>query len=29
VSRAAERAKKLEEKRNRGILGIGGGRHND
>ena len=29
VSRAAERAKTLEEERNRGILGLGGGRCND
>jgi len=29
VSRAAERAKRFEEKHNRGILGIGGGRSND
>ena len=29
VSRSAERAKKLEEERNRGILGLGGGRSNE
>ena len=29
VSRAAERAKRLEEERTRGILGLGGGRPND
>lgn len=29
VSRAAERAKKLEEKRDKGILGLGGGRSKD
>ncbi len=29
VSRAAERAKKLEEERSRGILGLRGGRSND
>jgi hypothetical protein len=29
VSRAVERAKKLEEERNMGILGLGGGRFND
>ena len=28
VSRAAERAKKLEEERSKGILGIGGGPSN-
>jgi hypothetical protein len=29
VGRAAERAKRLEEERSRGILGPGGGRSND
>jgi uncharacterized membrane protein len=29
VSRAAERAKKLEEERDKGILGFGGGRSKD
>ncbi len=29
VGRAAERAKRLEEERSRGILGLGGGRSNE